>query len=253
MISARPFRKLPALIAAALLMLTSAAIAGDHLLPEDPALSDENDFDGILYGVFKDLYTPDYPARMIAVQSFQREFAVALHVKDGRYSIVLLDPPTMLWGYQVLADDIRQRDQDLAAGRDARADVKEIADLEVGMPSPDWRTVKPARCERPIDAALGAQLVEDWRAMLLQTRFAQPEPVASESVFVDGDILHFSTWGGGMAGQITTPSNDGGDKTNLLIAIGFAMRDYCKTGDAKQRATIVQAAADLAARLKQDG
>jgi hypothetical protein len=112
---------------------------------------------------------------------------------------------------------------------------------------PDFRDVPINRCEAGIDASLGAQLVELWRQMLLQTRYTDH---SKETIFLgslDGITFHF--WSGGMAGS--TPYIVGGSNVDLLVRVTDTMNRLCSTGDPSVAVQLRRETDALLARLQQ--
>ncbi|MGA7711600.1 MAG: hypothetical protein WCA81_06845 [Rhizomicrobium sp.] len=119
-----------------------------------------------------------------------------------------------------------------ADGKLAIFSVKSELDLEKLVtssgPTPDPHDVKVDRCEIPIDPALAKKITNVWWAMLLRTRYYQPN---EESIFEGEGEYHFyaeqafGDFGRELEGWTWAVKPE--TKVGALIGIVADMRQYC--------------------------
>jgi hypothetical protein len=211
------------------------AFADEHLVPEDNQFTRAALPNGqgslapyyeMVLALMGQAYTPDVRVRVIAMPADSPEYAIGVREKDGAYSIFHLALKTNIWKYETLKD---VKDLDLAdVARSLGPDIANaIAEMKASVPA-DFRDVETVSCETPVDAALGARIVDLWHRMLLRTRFAP-----SRDLGPAGTDYHFSMRGTGqsLSGKAWEPPPE--SEAGRFVGITRTMRDVCVTGDAR--------------------
>jgi hypothetical protein len=211
------------------------ALADEHLVPEDnqftrAALPNGQGSLAPYYEMVLTLmgqaYTPDVKVRVIVMPADAPEYAIGVREKDGAYSIFHVALKAQIWKYEALKD-VKDLDLD-DVRRSLGADVANmIAEMKASVPE-DFHDVETLACDVPIDAALGARIVDLWHRMLLRTHFAPVRDLGPA-----GTDYHFSMRGTGqsLSGKAWEPPPE--SEAGRFVSITRTMRDVCVTGDAR--------------------
>jgi len=218
-------KRFPAALVAILVSI-APALAGDHLEPEDSIYSGvapfQPGYDRAMVASFADAFKADVEASAIVQPSFEPEFAVGVKQDADGYRIFYQEASQQLWQYSVL--EMMKRGEITSADANGKSTTAEdIAKLEKSLP-PNPKDVKINRCEYAIDSDLGAKIVDDWRRMLLGTRYAKRPRMG-----IDGTFYHFFAKSGyqGMAGKTWSP--DPATATGMLAQLADSMKTLCTT------------------------
>jgi hypothetical protein len=245
-------RKLLLIIAT--ILHASFAMAAEQLAPEDSTFTGANldsgspslsDYDTLLVSAFRSAFAKNVRARVIAIPSFQTEYAVSIQESAGVYSVVVLQSPARLWNYSILTG-LKERSVGVLGQQSGQSAKAEIDRLQTELPS-DYRDIKMSRCETPIAPDLGARILRVWRGALIQTRY---NDAGRSTVGIDGDIYHFSMTDGEqhLAGQAWSP--DESSDPGRLVRITVSMKSYCETRDPQALRLLEQQVNILLRRLR---
>jgi hypothetical protein len=252
-----------ATVLAVTVLCGTPVMAQDHLVPESSVIGGSEfspDYQSVVQAVLHEAYADDVKVRLIVEPSFSPEAAIGLKEDNGNYRIFTLAPAVQLWGYESLRMMKGGEERLVSNGnsKDSQPPDNDIAALKAYLPA-DVHDVKVKRCEADIDPALGARIVEVWKAMLLDTRYARgPEYVKGPdgkmqqvvAEVMDGTLFHFSMFGGldFLAGQAHSPFE--GTKPAQLVNIADMMDQFCQTKDPKFTAQMNRDVDALLAQLK---
>jgi len=186
----------------------------DHLLPEGSLLgiTDVAPSGGMLRAIFPEAYAGNVKFRMVDLPSFHTESVTALKEDAGAYRIFTLEPIKPLWGYETLSGDVEMK-----------------------------------RCEIEIDKARALRILAASKAVLLETKFKQPDE--ENIVVTDGVEDHFAMPDDDslLAGWTTYAPKDG--KVAALYDMAAVMFDYCAKRDATALKTLDVSLSTLETRM----
>ena len=182
-----------------LALQSTSVLAADHLEPEHsrfeyPVAFDIFDRDDVrVLSVFKDAFEAGVRARVIAIPSFQPEYAAGISEREGLYRIFSLHAES-----QLLSNT----------------------------------NIRINRCEAEIARTLGAQIITLWNLMLFETRYSQEPARGNDGVRFHFSIFYpGSSPNSGneqfLAEQTWSPSPT--SRPGRLVVIADAMDSYCKT------------------------
>lgn len=225
------------------LALLPAAAAGDDasldVLEPGPAFGTTNsEYDGIVRTVFPEAFLPDVRASMLMVPVMRLvhtsptgeeiadgETVIGVKERDGEFFVFAAESHAGFWDYTA-------EGQRAAAQYDTPLRPVTLADI------------RPKRCERPIDPALAARIVQIWQTMLLQTR---PDPNAHHGF--DGETYYFSmpVDGRTLAGRTWSPNSP---RLGGLTTVADDMESWCMRDLHRRLADLRTDVAGLEALLK---
>jgi len=251
--------KLAIVLSAAL--LATSAVAQEHLVPEQSVFPDYSadfgEYNSLVASAFKEAFDRNVLARVIAIPSFRREYAIWLKRTGNAYTVYFLEPTVQLWGHPSLK--MLESGQEGILNKDgtSRRDEEGIARLKAELPA-DPRDVKFNRCEIRIEESLGDRLVRAWTAMLLQTHYDEvPTQIDADgtvlqtvTVHADGDTFHFSMpYADPLELEGYAWSPDTNSKTGKFVAITNTMKKLCEMKDRKLEQQLSRQADELLAQL----
>lgn len=233
----------------AAIVLAAPARATDRLEPLD---TKESSYRDLVESAFHDAFAPEVRVRAIVYVSSataDREFAVGLAETGGRHNLFVLTPGAQLLGYAHVDDMDKGRVE--AGYRDARTGrfVDSRAKVLARLP-PREEALRVGRCEVPLPRADAQRTVQAWREMLLRVR--KPD---RQTYGLDGRTYVYAMQADGRTVSGETWSPDPRDKSlpGLLVAMTYAMRDYCLTRRDRNLHDLKRLSDELLARVGEEG
>lgn len=223
---------------AATALPAAPGLASDHLVPEHAGLES---YRATEQAVLKAAFDPSVRVRAVAEPSFSLEFAVGVREQTDGFKIFFLQPSRQLWNYTTL--------QMMKDGRirvykpDGSPGTQEAIERQKARLPADPKMLPMSRCEASVSPALARELIEDWRLMLERVA-----PKDDNVTIMDGETIRFAMGDGGATGETQSP--DAASQPGMLVAVVYAMRDYCRTPTPDGLSALEQRAGALRDRLR---
>jgi hypothetical protein len=172
---------------------------------------------------------PDQSPKVYVLPSNMREYVVGIDDEEGSCAIVFGRVEYTLWVYE------------------SRKENPELQRLTSEFPD-DPLDVEVAVETQPAARHFCDRIREAWLAVLLETRYPEPDHVR---LGLDGVSFHFSVWlrrMGMLNGKIWSPEEQ--TIPGQLVALTFAMRNYARSGSRDELGNVQSALAELEGALE---
>jgi len=178
----------------------------DHLVPANSAFSWNAPYHQKVIKVLGKGFEKSTSFRMIAIPSFQSEYAIAGQISNGKYYLRYIEAKKHLWRYE-------------NSDKPPKNYPKNYTDVKVFVSKTE------------VKKSTHDLLKEIWEKMLLEVRYPE-EP----NVGLDGATFHFATRVGGrgvLEGQIWSPPSDSKcgklvKITSLIVKLNFSKGSEAK-------------------------
>lgn len=215
------------------LLLSASALAqgpGAHLEPDDSMFGYEwrRDYYSNVAKVLGNV-VPEQSPKVYVLPSNMREYVVGIDDEEGACAIVFGRVEYTLWIYE------------------SRKENPELKQLTSEYPD-DPLDVEVVVETQPAARNFCDRIREAWVAVLLKTRYPEPDDVR---LGLDGVSFHFSVWLRGMGmlnGKVWSPENQ--TIPGKLTALTFAMRNYARSGSQDELEKMQSALTELEGALE---
>lgn len=222
--------KYTTLIPSALVILLGSIGVGsaqEHLVPEPDTFGQAIEYHEKVRHLFDEGFRPEVFLRVVIFESFSTESVIGIRKVSSGFEAFSLRAKTsigdtdLLKYYEEGKIFLLDRDGNQTPG----VETEEYQNLKRRTPA-DFRDIAVERSQRRLSKATVDEVVDIWRAMLLETRYSKKFREGK-----DGTNYYFAirdlNWGVSMSGRVWSP--DKSSRTRLLVQLAESLKDYIES------------------------